>query len=75
VGRVQDDQDELQHLHCGQVLLPPEVWLQAGEGGQGVVGVHHRVDPRVDQGKEGRVAPGEELQTHPDQQRHACIRR
>ena len=54
---VSDDGGELDHLHLGEVPLPPEVGLHVGaEGGEGVVRVHHDVDEGVEQRAKGFVA-------------------
>lgn len=44
---VEEHEHELDQLHLGDVLLPPEVRVQRGEHGEQVVGVHDRVDERV----------------------------
>lgn len=48
VAGVEEHQDELNQLHLRDVLLPPEIRVQRGEHGHAVVGVHDRVDERVD---------------------------
>ena len=56
-----DDRRKLDHLHFGQVPLPPEVRLHVGpERGEGVVGVHDNVDESVEQGAQGLVTTGDE---------------
>lgn len=66
---VDHDQDELDHLQGGQVLLPPEVPLHGGpESREQVVRVHDYVHERVQEAEEGAVPAGGEL--HPEPHRH-----
>ena len=45
---VDKDDQELDHLHGGQIFLPPEILLEPGaRRGQEVVGVHDDVDQGV----------------------------
>ena len=45
---VDKDDQELDHLHGGQIFLPPEILLEPGaRGGQEVVGVHDDMDQGV----------------------------
>ena len=52
-----DDDGELDHLHLGQVPLPPQVRLHVRtQGGEGIVRVHDNVDESVEQGAQGLMA-------------------
>lgn len=54
---VQEHDGELDHLHSGQVLLPPQVGPDLGtHGGQEVVPVHDDVDEGVQESSEGCMA-------------------
>ena len=56
-----DDYRKLDHLHFGQVPLPPKVRLHVRpECGEGVVGVHDNVDESVEQGAKGLVTARDE---------------
>ena len=58
---VDDEDDELDHLELGEVLLPPEVLLDLRpEGGQEVVEVHHNVNAAVEETAKGGVASADE---------------
>ena len=47
---MKEDQDKLNHLHGGQILLPPEIPLHSRTTGrQEVVEVHDTVDSRVEE--------------------------
>lgn len=71
---VHHNQDELDHLHHCQVLLPPQVLLHLGShGGQHVVGVHEDVHEGVQEAKKGRVATGGELDAPPDGDGHDAV--
>jgi len=71
---VHHDQDELDHLHDREVLLPPQVLLHLGaHRGQHVVGVHEDVHEGVQESKEGRVAAGRELDAPPDGHGHDAV--
>ena len=51
-----EDQDELDHLEVGEVLLPPDVAAVLGShGGHHVVHVHHDVHKGVDEAEESAV--------------------
>lgn len=51
-----EDQNKLDHLEVGEVLLPPDVAAVFGShGSQHVVDIHHNVHKGVDQTKEGAV--------------------
>ena len=61
---VKEDEDELDHLERGQILLPPEVLLHLRpQGGQQVVKVHDRVDAGVKEGAESALAAADEPAT------------
>ena len=54
---VNEDDQELDHLHRGEIFLPPEIFLEARTcRRQEVVGVHEDVDQRVPHPSEGCVA-------------------
>ena len=68
------DDHKLDHLHGGQIFLPPEVLLEAGpRRGQGVVGVHDDVDQRVPHPAEGCVAAASKLGTKPGECREGAV--
>ena len=47
---MKEDQDKLNHLHGGQILLPPEIPLHSRTtGSQEVVEIHDTVDSRVEE--------------------------
>lgn len=55
--RVDHDCQELDHLQCGQVLLPPQILLDGrSQRGQQVVRVHDYVHERVQQAEERAVS-------------------
>ncbi len=71
---VEEDGDELNHLHGGQVLLPPQVFLVSrSHGSQQVVCVHDDVHKRVERAEEGGVAAGGESHTPPNRRRHNAV--
>ena len=71
---VDKDDQELDHLHGGQIFLPPEVLLEPGaRRGQEVVGVHDDVDQGVPHPAEGCVAAPSELGTEPACQREGAV--
>ena len=58
---VADDNGKLDHLHLGQVPLPPEVRLHVrSKGCEGVVRVHDNVDEGVEQGAQGFMTARDE---------------
>ena len=63
---VEEDEDELDELDGGEVLLPPEVGLQRGAAGrQKVVEVHQGVHPGVQERPESALASSDEPWTPP----------
>lgn len=69
--RVHEDGDELHHLDCGHVLLPPKVLGHVGpDGCQSVVEVHQDVHKAVYKSKERAVATWREFDTPPDTHWH-----
>ena len=70
-GGVDAPGDELDELHTGDVLLPPEVLLHAWpKAGHKVVEVHHNVDTDVEEHEEGGVAAADKLEEEPDHDGH-----
>lgn len=64
---VHHDEQELNHLDGGEVLLPPQILLVLGaEGREEVIPVHDDVDECVDHAEERRVSAREKLQAPPD---------
>ena len=63
---MEEHHDELDHLHGGQVLLPPQVFLiLRTHGSQKVVGIHDDMDGSVEHAKESGMATRCELNTPP----------
>ena len=59
---MQYEDHELKHLKLGEVMFPPEIWLESrSQHGEEVVGVHHDVDPAVEEPAEGGVASADKL--------------
>lgn len=55
---MEEDENELDQLDGGQILLPPEVPLHGGSAGsQQVVEVHEGVDPGVKKRSEATLTP------------------
>ncbi|CAN7989089.1 unnamed protein product, partial [Ixodes hexagonus] len=66
-GAVQHEREELRYLDLRDVLLPPQVWPQPRtERGQAVVGVHHHVHCRVEDGEHGHLARDAVVDVQPD---------
>ena len=62
------------HLHDGEVFLPPdELGVLRSHGGHHVVKVHDDVHERVEQTEEGGVAARQEAHTEPDAHRHQAV--
>ena len=54
---MDENQNELDHLHGCEISFPPEIFLYAGTTGrEEVVEVHHTVHPGVEEGPEPTVA-------------------
>jgi len=71
---VQENDDELDHLQGGQILLPPEILLVLGtHGGHQIVGVHDDVDEGVEHTEEGAVSSRREFDAPPDGGRHDAV--
>jgi len=66
LDRVQENENELDHLHGGQILLPPEVLLVLrSHSGHKVVAVHDHMDEGIEQAEEGTVTSWGELDSPP----------
>merc|ERR1711928_87531 len=62
LNSMQENDDELDHLHGGQILLPPEIFLVLrSHSSHQVVAVHDHVDEGVEHTEEGAVTSGSEL--------------
>jgi len=74
LNSVQENDDELDHLHGGQILLPPEIFLVLrSHSSHQVVAVHDHVDEGVEHTEEGAVTSGSELDTPPASSRHHAV--
>ena len=71
---VEEDEDELDELDGGEVLLPPEVGLQRGAAGrQQVVEVHQGVHPGVQERPESALASSDEPWTPPAEEGQGAV--
>ena len=71
---VEEDEDELDELDGGEVLLPPEVGLQRGAAGrQQVVEVHQGVHPGVQERPETALASSDEPWTPPAEEGQGAV--
>ena len=71
---VEEDEDELDELDGGEVLLPPEVGLQRGAAGrQKVVEVHQGVHPGVQERPESALASSDEPWTPPAKEGQGAV--
>lgn len=69
-----EDQDKLDHLEVGKVLLPPnETAVFGSHGRQHVVDVHHNMHEGVDKTKESAVSTCSELDAEPDTHGHTAV--
>lgn len=74
IGTVEEDQDELVHLHPRQVLLPPQILLHVrAKRGQHVIRIHDGVDEAIEQGPEITQSPGHEFQQAPLEDQHGDV--
>lgn len=71
---VEEDEDELDELDGGEVLLPPEVRLQRGPARrQQVVEVHQRVDARVEEGTEATLTTADKPRPPPAEEGQCAV--
>ena len=71
---VEENEDELDELDGGEVLLPPEVGLQRGSAGcQQVVEVHQGVHPRVQERPETALASSDKPWTPPAEEGEGAV--
>ena len=71
---VEEDEDELDELDGGEVLLPPEVGLQGGAAGrQQVVEVHQGVHTGVQERPKSALAPSNEPGTPPAEEGEGAV--
>lgn len=61
-------------MNCGQVFLPPEVFVVLGSKGcEEIVAVHNDVDECIQKPKKAGVAAGSEFYTEPNGHRHDTV--
>lgn len=72
--RVHHDQHKLNHLHHGQIFLPPEITLHSrSHRGQHIVRIHEDVHECVEESKECRMSARRKLDAPPNGDGHNAM--